>query len=247
MSLIKISKKNKIYFNTLIKFILPLIIHDLVVNLFSYVDLLMVGQLGDTAVAAVGICNQIYTIFILLVFGIYSGVSIFIAQYNGEENILNIKKMLGISIVFSFFISLLFGLLAIIIPDKILSIYTNDPAVIETGSVYLRLIGFSLIFLSIYFSYSMALKSIGNTRIPMIIGVISILLNTGLNFILIFGFYSIPALGVAGAGIATLISRIVGFILLIAVIYIKKYVIAAHIKEIFSFQIKLVKQFLKVA
>jgi putative MATE family efflux protein len=195
----------------------------------------MVGQLGETAVAAVGLAGQLAFLLNLMVFGISSGAAMFSAQLWGKNDIPNIKKVLGLALILSLSSSLLFVIISEFFPTAALNVYTNDPAVIAMGSHYLRIFGLSFIFGSITATFSLILRSVGQVRVPMFVSVSALLLNIILNYILIFGKFGLPALGVYGAAWGTLISRILECVAIVVLTYIRKLPPAGSLFELLSF------------
>jgi len=202
----------------------------------------MVGQLGAEEVAAVGLANKYFFIFILVSFGICSGTGIFISQFWGKKDVVNIRKVLGITLSATLTVGLLFFLGAFIFPVQILEMLTDDTRVVSMGADYLRIISFSFIFNSIGMAYLFALRNIHKTVMPMLISAVAVGGNTLFNYLLIFGHAGFPALGVEGAAIATLFARILETALLIILVYKKEKVFAASLKELFAWDFPFLKQ-----
>lgn len=233
------------YAQNLLKFALPIAFQQLIFSGLSLVANVMVGQLGDTAVAAVALANQIFFLLNLVGFGIASGTAMFTAQFWGKRDIPNIRRVLGISLALNILTGLVFMLLAVIFPSQALSIYSKDPAVIELGSAFLRVFGFSFIFFCITMAYAFILRSIGIIRLPVIITVASLILNVFLSYLLIFGKLGFPELGAQGAAWSLLVSRILECLVLIFFVYRLKTPLAARAKELFTFDLAFVWRVLK--
>ena len=228
--------RDKDFFNTMIKLAAPIMLQNLIFSSLGMIDGVMIGQLGESAVAAVGVANQIFFLVNLLIFGIGSGTAIFAAQYWGVKDIPRIKSVLGLSILMATIGSSIFALISILFPVQVISIYSKDPLVIELGSEYLQLIAFSFMLYAISANYAFVLRSIENVRLPLFSSMIALSLNTFLNYGLVLGNFGLPALGVQGAGIATVISRLVETSLLLGIIYRRKLPLAANIKDLFNFK-----------
>jgi len=188
----------------------------------NMVGVVMIGQLGAVPVAAVGLANQIFFLLNLVLFGITSGSAMFTAQLWGKRDILNIRKVLGLALTLGLFVGTFFLIIAEFFPEFALSIYSKDPAVIALGSDYLRIIGYSFILYAISFSFSAVLRSTGDVKIPLVVTLTSLSLNTLLSYILIFGKFGFPVMGVHGAAIAVVCSRIVECAGLLYLTYRKK-------------------------
>ncbi len=205
----------------------------------------MVGQLGETTVASVSLAAQIFFLLNLLIFGIGSGAAMFTAQLWGKRDIPNIRKVLGLAITFAITGALAFLAISEFLPEAALGIYTNDPEVIEIGSEYLRIFGFSFIFFAITATFSLILRSIGEVRLPVIVSIFALLLNTGLSYVLIFGKLGFPSLGVNGATIAILISRTLECFILVTATYLLKLPPAGKLTEIFNYDLSFAKKVLR--
>ncbi len=206
---------DKIFYYKLITLAIPVIFQNLITSSLSMVDSIMVGKLGNEPVAAVGVANQYGLLVFLMYAAVHSGASIFIAQYWGKKDHESINKVVNIGAALGVGISLLFSIAGIFFPVKIVSIFNPDPLVIQLGSDFLRIISFSFIFASISFGVSVNLRSIGKSVMPMVVSGIALAINTLLNFLLIFGLWGFPAMGVRGAATATLIARIIEMIIFI--------------------------------
>lgn len=234
------------YFNSLRKIAVPIIIQQFVWSALNLLDVVMIGQLGDASVAGVGLANQVFFLLTFLLFGTSSGAAVFTAQYWGKGDVTSIRKVLGLSLGVSFVGSLLFTLVAVAIPNTVLSIYSRDPEVIAIGGRYLRIVAISYIPTAVTFAYGSVLRSIGNTRLPMITTVIALVIKTAISYVLIFGLFGAPEMGVEGAAIGTAIARVLQIFILIIPIYTQKLPIAAKLNEMGGFSPEFVKAYIKV-
>lgn len=245
MAIIRVLTKDlfndSVFYRNLFKIAIPITIQNFIGSALNMIDTVMVGKLGEAQIASVGIANQVFFLFSLIIFGLYSGCGVFISQFWGIKDIKNIRRMLGIALYSGVFVSLIFTLFGLFIPDKIIGIFNNDKHVISIGASFLRILCLSYIFTAVTFCYSFSSRCIGNALVPMIISAIALLTNTVLNYILIFGKYGFEAMGVEGAALATLIARIVESIMMIIYIYKTKNVLSASFKEMTD----LTKDFIK--
>ncbi len=212
-----ISKENKNFLRKVIFIALPIILQELINSSINIADTLMIGSLGENSITAVALGNQIFFLFILFVFGINSGASVFMGQFWGVKDTKSIHKTMGISLVSSLIVAFCFLILAQTIPEKLLIIYTRDPEVLKLGAKYLKIVSFTYPFYATSFVINMANRSTERTRFPMYTSLIALCLNVSLNYIFIFEF----GLGVAGAAIGTLIARTIEVIA--QIIIIEKY------------------------
>ncbi len=216
------------FFSTYTRLMLPIALQQLIIASLSLVSTIMVGQLGETAVASVGLANQILFLFQLLLFGAGSGSAIFVAQFWGTRDIKNIRRVLGICLGIGLIGTVAFGSLAVFAPEVALSVYSTDPAVIALGSGYLRTVGLGYLAVAISTSYSVTLRSTGNVRLPVTVSIFSLSLGALLNYALIFGQFGLPALGVQGSAIGTTIARFIECGLLLFFVYSGDSVAAAQ-------------------
>jgi putative MATE family efflux protein len=239
------------FINGLFTLALPIILQNFVMASLNMVAVMMIGQLGEISVAAVGLCNQIFFLFMLLLFGINSGCAIFTAQLWGKRDVTNIRKVLGVALAMSLVSAGLFASIAFFIPTTALSVYTKDPAVISAGGNYLRLFGISFLFMPVSFAYAFILRSIGDVKTPLVVSVGALSLSTAFSYIFIFGKLHFPALGIDGAALAIVIARILECISLLALTYNKKSPAAATLNELFDFDLtfvgKVVRRVIPVA
>ncbi len=233
--MLKFSDSQKSFLGLLFTLALPISLQNLLTCSMSVIDILMVGQLHETAIAAVGIANQFVFMFIVIQFGIHSGVSIFTAQYWGKKEMARIKHLSGMGILVGLAVAGVFSFVALVLPDNLMSLFSKDEAVVRLGSDYLRIVGISFAFSAVIFSFMCNLRSMGFVKVPMVCSMVAVTLNIILNYILIFGKFGFPALGVTGAAIATCTAKIVEGLIMAGIIYGKRYPLAATLKEMFSF------------
>ncbi|MBV1757416.1 MAG: MATE family efflux transporter, partial [Dethiosulfatibacter sp.] len=234
---------HKHFYRTMLAIALPIIIQHLISIGLNMVDTVMIGRLGENELAAVGIANRIYFMFAIFCFGFYSGASVFVSQYWGIKDVKNIRKIFGIEITGGLVISSVFTLLLQLFPYQIMSIFIKDPVVISHGVDYLRIVSLIFIFTSMSFAISFNSRSIRMIKVPTIINVLAIALNTFLNYILIYGNFGMPALGIKGAALATLVARLLEFILMSAYIYKdRSHPLAGTLTELFSWEKSMLKK-----
>ncbi|WP_226670389.1 MATE family efflux transporter [Metabacillus litoralis] len=211
-------KVNQQFYKKMFALAIPISIQTLLISSLNMVDSLMIGQLGVDSIAAVGVGNKITTILILILQGFGTGAAIFTAQYWGRKDLTGIRKILYITFFIVTVFSLLFTILTFLFPILFIKIFTNDIAVIELGAGYLRIVSLSYFVTALTVLFSTVLKSMGEVKRPLYIAIIAIGLNTGLNYLLIFGNLGFAELGVDGAAIATVIARTIQAVLLLILI-----------------------------
>ena len=239
-------KVDREFFINMLKLAFPIMLQNLIGSSLNMVDTIMIGKLGEVEIAAVGIANQYFFFFNMILIGLSAGCSVFIAQYWGKKDFTNIKRVLGLGLVSVLFVSVIFMAVGFINPEKIISIFNKESEVISLGGKYLFIVLFSYVFTAITFLYGFSLRSTGNVFVPLIVNIMALLCNVFFNYILIFGKLGAPALGIEGAAIATLISRAVETILLLLFVYKEKGVLAASLRELTDLSIGFFKKSYKI-
>ncbi|PKM75743.1 MAG: MATE family efflux transporter [Firmicutes bacterium HGW-Firmicutes-1] len=225
---------------------LPIMIQNLVSTSLNMVDTIMISSQGEQALAAVAIANKFLFIMLVIMFGINSGTSIFISQYYGANDHKNIQSVLGMGIILGTGVCAVFFGLAFLTPEMVMAVFIKDAKVIELGSSYLRIVSISYLAMTLTFAFSNASRCVHRTKVPMIGSIISILLNTFINYLLIEGHFGFPSLGVEGAAIATFISRLLEFVILMCFIYLDRtHPLNGKIRELFVFSRELFNKILK--
>jgi putative MATE family efflux protein len=233
------------YFRQLFRLTLPIALQNLVTSSLNMVGVVLIGQLGETPVAAVGLANQIFFLLQLVIFGITSGAAIFIAQLWGKQDLPNIRKVLGLALMLAGAASLLFLLLALFKPELVLGIYSKDPEVVRLGSQYLHIFGAAYIFFAVTMSFAVALRSTGDVKTPMAISILALAFNTLISYVLIFGKLGFPALGVQGAAYAALTSRLLECSLMVLVVYRYHPALAVRLRDLLQLDFSFVKRVFK--
>lgn len=231
------------FYKTFFKLAIPVTLQYFFAASLNLIDNIMVGQMGATELAAVGLANQVYFLLLLFLLGIGGGASIFTAQFWGTKDVKNIRRILGLSIIISVTSAFLFFLVSFFNAPGIIRLFSEDEAVIHLGGQFLALSSFGYILMAVTACYAAVLRSTGEVKLPMMVNIIALLINTILNYVLIFGRFGLPELGVEGSAIATLVARLVETVLLLTVSYRHKYVVAAKLSELFDISADMVKRF----
>ena len=227
---------------------LPIMLQNLLSSSLSFVDTLMIGQLGQEHIAAVGIANQIYFLISLFFFGISSGTSIFLSQYYGSGEYDKMRQTSAFAFSLCLIGSVCMAVFSFICPEFIIRFFSEDPLVIESGSVYMRYVAFSYIFSAISSTVSIGFRAISKAQLPLLITFISLTSNAIGNYLLIFGIGPFPELGVAGAAIATFLSRLLEVVLLVYLAWRRGgAVFAFRSKKDFSFRGDFIRSYAKTS
>lgn len=236
-------KLDKKFIKTLMLLAIPIILQSLVTASLNLLDNLMIGSLGENEIAAVGISNQFYMLYYYTIMGITLGAGIFMSQFWGKKDVTSIHKFLGISLVVGMISTIFFAILAFFFPEMIMKIFIDESIVIEQGVAYLKMVALSYIFTTISLAYAAALRSIGQTKIPMYGSLVGLVFNGILNYIFIFGKFGAPVMGVAGAALGTTVSRFMELAFILFIIYKNKNVVAGKISQLLDFNFDLIKRY----
>lgn len=192
----------------------PIMIQNGITNFVSLLDNIMVGQIGTEQMSGVAIVNQLILVFNLCIFGGVSGAGIFTAQYYGCKDQKGIRDTFRIKLFIVFFITAAGLLIFSLFGDRLISLYLHDTGNKDSLDItmfyakrYMRIMMVELIPFAVIQTYSGTLRETGETMLPMKAGIAAVFINLILNYLLIFGKFGMPALGVEGAAIATTVSR----------------------------------------
>lgn len=203
------------FMKSLCKIAIPVTLQSMLQASFSIVDQIMIGQLGETNISAVGLCGNFSLIFSVVIGAVSTVAGILIAQFIGAEDIKEAWSSFDLSLICGIIISTLFLLAAGVLPVHILKLYTKDMSIINTGAVYFRIVAFSYIPMAVSNILSACLRCREHATIPFLASFGAVAVNTGLNYLLIFGKSGLPCMGIKGAAIATLISQLFNLIFIV--------------------------------
>lgn len=200
--------KDRSFYKTLFALAVPISLQNLITFAVNFADNLMIGSLGDDAISGVYVANQLQTVVQMFVAGIEGAILILAAQYWGKRDSSSIRKVVSVGMKFALGVGLLATLSAVLFPEWIIRAFTQEPGVIREGAAYVQIVGFTYLFFSVSQVMIAAMRSVETAKIGLYISCMALVVNVGLNYVLIFGHLGFPAMGVRGAAIATLISRI---------------------------------------
>ena len=238
---------DKPFWKISLKLAIPIAIQNMLTSSFALIDTLMVSRLGDIALSSVGMAGQWNWLLNLVSFGLCSGMSVLAAQYWGVGDKKSMRKVFGIALIASLFVSVFFASVGLLIPEKIIYIFNKDSNVIASGSQYMQIacLGYPAVALNIIMSGF--LRNIEKVKVPMYVSAITTILNAFMNYCFIFGKFGAKEMGVSGAALSTCLSAWMGPVLLLIISIIQKNEMVKNIKDIISFNLDLIKLFLKRA
>lgn len=203
------------FMKSLCKIAIPVTLQSMLQASFSIVDQIMIGQLGETNISAVGLCGNFSLIFSVVIGAVSTVAGILIAQFIGAEDTKEAWCSFDVSLICGIMISALFLFAAGVFPSWILGLYTKDVSIVNTGAVYFRIVAFSYIPMAVSNILSSWLRCKEHATIPFLASFGAVAVNTGLNYLLIFGKFGLPCMGIKGAAIATLISQLFNLVVIV--------------------------------
>ena len=225
---------------------IPLTLQNLLFSSFTLIDTVMVGRLGDLPLAAVGMAGKWSWFLNIVLFGCTSGAAVFIAQYFGAGDHKGIHRTYGLMSMLSLAAGCVFMALALLMPETIIGAFTKDPQAIATASVYLRCIAISYPFQGLAKSAATLLQSTQRVVIPFIGAACSVTTNIVLNALLIFGLCGFPAMGVAGAAIASAVAVMVNALVIYGFGLAKNTMLRAPIREMLDISRGFVRDYVRI-
>lgn len=220
----------KSFYKRLLLMAIPLILQQILLSTYSIVDTIMVSPI-PRAVGGVGIASQILAIFLTVNFGIATGCAIFIAQFYGKKDAKNIRASFLLGIVFALVLMSISCVVIYYNMDFIIKIFTDDINIAATCKQYLTIAVWSLIPNGLVFMCTIAYRNIQKTLFPMIMTSISCVTNIFLNWVLIYGVWFFPEMGVEGAAVATLSANLISLLFYTILINVRKEIFAFSLKD----------------
>ncbi|WP_318454412.1 MATE family efflux transporter [Photobacterium leiognathi] len=225
---------NRGFFRSLFWIALPIALQSMLFSSRSLVDILMLGQLGNVEVAAAGIAGKAFFVAIIMLFGVSTGGAMLTAQYWGANNKQGVREATALTVMISGGFASVAAALFLFIPETIMGFATQSPEVIALGSDYLQITAFNLLGAAFGISMAVGLRSMHRPGVSTLFSGIGIAANMFLNWILIFGQFGLPAMGIKGAAWATLLSGAIELVLLGSYLYGRKHLLAFNFSTIKS-------------
>ena len=203
------------FFKTVCALAVPVALQSMLQSSFSMVDQIMIGQLGEISVAGVGLAGKFASIYSVVISAIGAAAGIMISQYLGQENSREVRRSFFTNLLLGTGIAAIFMVLCLLFPKQIMGVYTKDAQTLQAAAEYLTLISGTFVPMAGATLLSTLLRCLEKPRLPLYASIAAALLNTGLNYILIFGKLGLTPMGVKGAAIATVISQCANFLLML--------------------------------
>ena len=216
-----ITTTDKVFFRKLWRLALPVSLQSMMLSLLGFIDILMVGRLGESAVAAVGLGNRIFFFNLVLNASLAGSMNILASQYIGSGDTAGLRRTMVQTLTASVLLTLPFAVFYMLLPETVIGLSTNNSEVTRLTTQYLSITAPSIICTAIILPLEAAMRASGAASVPARIGFYAIVLNIFLNYVLIFGHFGFPELGISGSAWGTALSRFFQTFLLL--LYITKY------------------------
>ena len=203
------------FFKAVCTLAIPVALQSMLQSSFSMVDQIMIGQLGEINVAGVGLAGKFASIYSVVISAIGAVAGIMIAQYLGQKNRSEVRRSFFTNLLLGAGIAGMFMVICTLFPNQIMGAYTRDVQTRQAAAEYLMLISGTFVPMAGATLLSTLFRCLEKPRLPLYASVLSALLNTGLNYIMIFGKLGISPMGVRGAAFATVISQCANFLLML--------------------------------
>lgn len=223
----------------------PVALQNLLTTTGSMVDTMMLASLGEQTVGAVGLCAQFSSLMFAGYWGFVGGGMLFFAQYWGAKNDDGITRSFGLTLSFMMGVAVIFSFLALGAPGFVMNIYTDKPEIQQIGISYLKIVGFAYSLQIISMAVSALLRSIEQVKIPLYGGIASVIANCFFNYLLIFGKFGFPKMGVRGAALGTVLAGIVNLTVLLIFILKNKIPYVLEISGFFRWNKEFIRQYLQ--
>lgn len=239
--------KEKTFYKSFMILALSLALQNLLTYGVNMMDTLMLGRYSQNAMGGVSLCNQIQFLLQMLVVGAGEGAVVMGSQYWGRKKLEPIPHIIGVALRFGGALAVLLFILVFGWPNRILSLLSNDPAVIAEGAKYFSIIRYTYVIFTITNILVASLRSIGVVRIGYMISGSTLVINVCLNYLLIYGNLGFPEMGVRGAACATLIARCVELIIVIWFLKYRENVLNLNLRKLLRIDTSYVHDYMKVS
>ena len=239
--------KEKTFYKSFMILALSLALQNLLTYGVNMMDTLMLGRYSQNAMGGVSLCNQIQFLLQMLVVGAGEGAVVMGSQYWGKKKLEPIPHIIGVALRFGGALAVLLFILVFGWPNQILSLLSNDPAVIAEGAKYFSIIRYTYVIFTITNILVASLRSIGVVRIGYMISGSTLVINVCLNYLLIYGNLGFPEMGVRGAACATLIARCVELIIVIWFLKYRENVLNLNLRKLLHIDTSYVRDYMKVS
>lgn len=238
---------DKAFYRTFAILTLSLALQNLLTYSVNLADNIMLGRFSQDALSGASLCNQLQFFLQMLVQGVGEGVVVLGARYWGKKDLKPIPDIIGAGLRFGVSIAAVLFVLALLFPTQIIRLMTNDPVIMEQAVQYLQIICFTYVIFALTNMLTASLRSIGIVKIGYIISASTLCINICLNYVLIYGHFGAPALGVRGAAIATLVSRTVELLIVIWFLKFREHTLRLNWRKLLFIDTSYIRDYIHVS
>lgn len=239
--------KDSKFYHTFFTLTISLALQNLLTYSVNLADNIMIGQYSQTALSGIALCNQFQFFLQMLVVGISEGVIVLGAQYWGKNQYKPIRSIIGVGLRFGIGIASILFLFAFFMPETLIGFINNDPEVTREAVQYLKIVCFTYIIFTVTNTLTASLRSVGIVKIGYVLSFSTLCINITLNYCLIYGNFMFPELGIRGAAIATLTSRIIELLLVIYYFKYKENRLQINIKNLIFIDTSYIHDYIQVS
>lgn len=239
--------REKSFYKTFAILTLSLALQNLLTYSVNMADNIMLGRFSQDALSGASLCNQLQFFLQMLVQGVGEGVVVLGARYWGKKDLKHIPHIIGAGLRFGVAIAVLMFLAALFFPEQIIRMMSNDEAIVEQGVQYLQIICFTYVLFALTNMLTASLRTIGIVKIGYMISASTLCINICLNYVLIYGHFGAPALGVRGAAIATLVSRAVELLIVIWYLKFREHTLNLNWRKLLFIDTSYIKDYIHVS
>ena len=252
----KLFDKDSQFYRNVFSLALPIACQSLITIGVNMLDTIMVGSLGETALSATSLGNSFISIYQIFCMGLGMGASVLVSRYWGMKNSVYedkevatnaLRQTVCLMLRLTLGLATLFAVVTLIMPDIIMRMYTTDQAIIDLGVEYLEYSIVTFFFLGTSLTTTIALRSVGQVKLPLICSIGAFFVNFGANYVLIFGKLGFPQMGVAGAALGTLIARIFEASVILGYLFFKDKLIGFRFKHLFMKTGSLIGEYIRIS
>ncbi|MFU1795492.1 MATE family efflux transporter [Paenibacillus azoreducens] len=238
--------KETSFYKTFFRLTLMIALQNIITLGVNLSDNLLLGGYSESALSGVALANQLQFILQMLVMGAAEGLVILSSRSWGAKNMEAVKKAAGIGMRIALLVSVVMWIVVLLLPEGCMSLFTNEERVIQEGAQYLRIICFSYVFFAVTNMLLASLRSVEIVRIGFIVSLSTLIINVCLNYVLIYGHFGFPRMGVSGSATATLAARIIETC--IVIVFIKRFDrrLKLKLKDFYRVDKELFRQYLRI-
>lgn len=239
--------KDKAFYKNVLAIVIPIAMQNFISVALSMMDTVMLGRADSEGIllSASSLANQPFFLLNVITFGIAGASTVLLSQYWGKRDMASIRSILSIIIKIAMCFSLFAGLTVLLFPKQVLGLYSNNDLIIESGVKYLKIIGYAYFLFGVTNTVICAIRNVEIVKISVVVNISSFFMNVFLNWVLIFGNLGAPRMGIEGAALATLIARVVEFVIMCIYIFVIDKKIKFRLRNLFEFNKVLFKDLLK--